>query len=177
MLLIQLNVNAAQKPPIQSHCFIYKDSIYPKLYGYSAKLSAWDTTRQAYSQEVDNLRKEINNKYRLLLEPYQLTQSATKEQLNARLNDSDKVRYNLIVEEEDLLELRIKTYNSLLQKQYDMDIKPYIEKVDKALEQFALSNRVDFIWVMEELKYGLAYFNKSKDVSKIIVEMVNSNLK
>lgn len=160
----------------QQQCFIYQDSVLMNLQGYTQKMSSLDSVRNAYTSEIQTMQQDQQRKYRELLEPYKVQQNESVEQIKARLSAADKEKFALLQEEDKLLDMRIKTYNKLLQQQYDRDIQPYYDLITKALETYALKNKIDFIWKMDEVGKQTAYFNKSKNITRIIVDMVNKNL-
>ena len=79
-------------------------------------------------------------------------------------------------DKDKLLETRIKSYNKQLEQQYQQNIEPYNKAVNNALESYAKKNKIDYIWYMEAIKQQLGYVNKSKDITQVIVEMVNKEL-
>lgn len=160
----------------QQHAYVYKDSVFVQLKGYTAKNSAINSLKQAYTQEVQTERTKLQDKYAALAKPYNIAEGETIEQLKTRMSAQDSEKLNLLQEEDKLLETRIKSYNKQLETQFKQDIEPYINRVNSAMETYAKKNKVDYIWVMETVKEQLAYVNKSKNITGVIVEMVNKEL-
>lgn len=160
----------------QVHVYLYKDSVYRRLIDYSVKINFLDSLKNGFTQEIELERLRLQEKYTSLVLPYKIIEGETIEQLKARMSAKDIEKLNLLQEEDKLLETRIKSYNKQLEQQFKQDIEPYINRVNSAMETYAKKNKVDYIWVMEAVKEQLAYVNKSKNITDVIVEMVNKEL-
>lgn len=170
-IILLILIARAMTGEAQMQAFIYSDSVFMQIKGYSEKKLALDSVKNAYIAEVQQLQKDQQDQYAVLLKPYNVQQNETPEQIMARLGAADKEKYQLLQEADKLLEKRIKTYNKLLEQQYETTVKPYIDRVNKAIEIYAKKNKIDYVWVMEKIGGQLAYFNKSKDITRIIVQM------
>lgn len=160
----------------QWQAYIHRDSVFMQLKGYLAKKASLDSVRQAYDEEIRGLRDAQQEQYNVLLTPYCIEKNESPEQIEMKLSNEDRERLKLLQEADVLIEKRIKTYNSLLQRQYQLNIQPYIDKVNQVIELYAKKNKIDFIWVIEDITNQLAYFNKGKNVTKSIAEWVNKGL-
>ena len=172
-MVMVLGASVAQA---QNQAYVYKDSVYAKLQGYPQKQQALDSLQGVYTQEVQAQKQGLQKQYAALTEAYAPKQGETIEQLKTRMSAMDAEKLNLLQEEDKLLETRIKSYNKQLEQQHQQNIEPYNKAVNNALESYAKKNKLDYIWFMEAIKQQLGYVNKSKDITQVIVEMVNKEL-
>lgn len=161
----------------QQQAYVYQDSIYLQLKDYKAKMDLLTEQRSKYEKEVQETQSNLNEKAENLLAPYNVKEGETLEQLQARLNAKDLELYKLLQEENKLLASRLESYNKLLDNQYKTDIVPYINLVNSTIEAYALKSKLDYVWDMNQLKGNLVYANKGKNITKTVVEIVNSKLK
>ena len=160
----------------QNTVHIYKDSVFSQLKGYQTKSSFLDSLKNVYTSEVQSMRSKLKADFNDLLNFYQLREGETLEQLKIRMSEKDKEQVNLLQEREKELNIRLKSYNVLLEDKFKNDIEPYINLVNLALDSYEKKNKIDYIWVMEEVSNKLAYINKKKNITKEIVEIVNKKL-
>lgn len=156
--------------------YVYKDSLLVAAKGYTSKKESLDSIQKVYSEEVQNIRTKAQTAYTALIKPYAPKEGETLEQLKARLNAIDAEKLTLLQEEEKLLETRIKSYNSQLEQQYNRDIKPIMDAIDNTIASYAKKNKIDFVFIMEELAKSLAYVNKGKNITGVISALVNKEL-
>lgn len=176
VLVTMVMVLGASVAQAQNQAYIYKDSLYAKLQAYPHKKQALDSLQGVYTKAVQAQKQGLQKQYAALTEAYAPKQGETIEQLKTRMKTIDAEKLNLLQEEDKLLETRIKSYNKQLEQQYQQNIEPYNKAVNNALESYAKKNKIDYIWYMEAIKQQLGYVNKSKDITQVIVEMVNKEL-
>lgn len=167
---------ASVKAQAQNQAYVYKDSVLTKAIGYVAQKASLDSIQKVYTQEVTAARSKAQENYAALAKPYNVQEGETIEQLKARMSAIDAEKLSLLQEEDKLLETRIKSYNSQLEKQYNRDIKPIMETIDLQIANYAKKHKIDYVFIMEEMAKSLAYVNKGKDITAVIVEMVNKEL-
>jgi Skp family chaperone for outer membrane proteins len=156
--------------------YVYKDSVLVAAKGYIAKKASLDSVQKVYSEEVQAIRSKSQENYTALITPYAPKESETVEQLKARMSAIDAEKLTLLLEEGKLLETRIKSYNSQLDQQYTRDIKPIMDAIDNTIASYAKKNKLDFVYNMEELSKSLVYVNKGKNITGVILELVNQEL-
>lgn len=157
----------------QNTALISREKLFTQLKGYSGKQAASDTLRMQLSREVQQQQAGIQKKYQDLIQPYAPKQNETAEALQARMSKMDQEKFKLLVEEQKLQDTRIKSFNSQLDELYVRDLKPYILQVEAALQQYARKNKIDMVWYLEDVAKALPYYNKEKDITVAIAEMVN----
>ncbi len=157
----------------QSNAVVSREKLFARLKGYSQKQGTADTLRVQLSGEVRQMQEALRKRYEDLVQPYAPKQSERAEALEARMSKVDQEKYKLLMEEQKLQDTRIKSFNSQLEALYERDLKPYTTQVEAALQQYARKNKIDMIWYLEDVYRALPYYNKEKDITDTIAEMVN----
>jgi Skp family chaperone for outer membrane proteins len=161
----------------QRHVYLYKDSLFVKLAGYENRLKNLDSLKQIYTQKIAVDRSEIQNRFNDLAKSYNVFEGETVDQLKSRMNSIDKEKLSLLQEEDKLLDIRIKSYNKILEDMFTLEIKPYISAVNNAISSYATKNKVDYVWIMEELQTKVLFVNPEKNITKIILDAANKDIK
>ncbi len=157
----------------QSVAVISREKLFPQLKGFTEKQAASDTLRQQLSREVQKQHADLQKKYQDLMQPYAPKQNETRETLEARMSKVDQERLKLLEEEQKLQDTRINSFNRQLDEQYARDLKPYMTRVETALQQYAEKNKTDMVWYLEDIRKAVPYYNKARDITTLIAGMVN----
>jgi Skp family chaperone for outer membrane proteins len=98
------------------------------------------------------------------------------EALKSRMTALDVEKLSILQEDDKALSNKYASYNKLLEKQHKQDIQPYLDKVNAAIADYARSNKIDYVWIVDQLKPALAYINQGKDITSTIVGIVNKKV-
>ena len=55
---------------------------------------------------------------------------------------------------------------------YDSDVQPLINKVTMSIEQYAKLNKIDVVYVIEQLSPAIAYIDKRKNITRKIIAKI-----
>lgn len=157
--------------------YVYRDSILIAAKGYTAKKANLESLQKDYAKEIQEANAKNQEKLATLIKPYTPKEGETLEQIKPRMSAIDVEKLNLLQEENKLLETKVKSYNTQLEKQYARDIKPILDTIDAVIAAYAKKNKIDFVYSIEELQKTLVYVNKGKDITKIIKELVQKEVK
>lgn len=160
----------------QSTAFISREKLFSQLKGYTVKQAAADTLKLQLSREVQQQQAGLQKKYQELISPYNPKNNETSEAIKVRMSKMDQEKYKLLLEEQKMQEKRIMSFNMQLEELYKKDLKPYAEKVETVLREYSQKNKIDMIWYLEDVYKALPYYNKSNDITQIIIEMVNKSI-
>lgn len=160
----------------QNQAHVYKDSLLLAASGYIQHKASIDSLQTAFSQELQNNKAALEERYVALTKSYAPKEQETIEQLKTRMSSIDAEKLHLLQEEDKLLDTRIKSYNAQLEQQYNRDIKPILETIDLQIANYAKKHKIDYVFIMEEMAKSLAYINKGKDITNTIIELVNKSL-
>lgn len=176
ILLIALVCFTIGNSSFAQNAYLYQDSVYYQSVGYTEKIETLNNDKDKYEQELKGLQKNLKEKILNLTSTYNSVSGETMEQVKMRMSAKDAEMLSLLEEENKLLDKRIASYNKVLEDQYNNDIMPYVQLVNSTIESYALKNKIDFVWIMENMNNSLAYANKGKNITSVIIKMVNAEL-
>lgn len=156
----------------QNIAYIYRDSVLQSVPGYVMHVNRIDSMKNAYTQEMDAAGKNLQAKIGALINPYKPADNESIDALRKRMSADDTARLALLSQESSLIAMKEKTYNGVLQAAYERNVQPLVDRVNTALEKYAKTNRIDVIWMMEEMGNSVAYINRSKNITRAIIAMV-----
>lgn len=156
----------------QNTAFIHRDSILSSVKNYKINLTKVDTLAKRFQKEIELAKAKVKVDFNKIIEVYNPVKDETLEIIKKRMSVSDVTKIDLIVDENALLEKKLKSYNSIVKSEYDQTVSPIIQKVNKILETYALKNKIDTIYIIENIGASIAYINKNKIVTKEIIAML-----
>lgn len=170
-LLYAFTINSGVKA--QNIGYVYADSILLSISGYKQSLIKSDSLKKVYSFEIEQSQNALQVKYNTLISKYKVGSDETLAGLKQRMTPEDTLNLSIILQESKLIELRRDGYNDILSMMYTRDIKPIIEKVNAVIKEYAEKNKIDVVFVMEQIGASVAYSNPSKDITKQIIAILS----
>lgn len=158
----------------QGNAYIRRDTLLQVLPGYTSQVNTFDSLKTAFGEELKMEQQKLEKKANALFAAYNPKSEESTEALLGRMSQVDISRYNLLQKESALLDERGKSYNQILETHYKQKVQPLIEKLNKVIETYALKNKYDMIFILEDIAPALAYVNKGKDVTLPIIQLIQS---
>ena len=158
----------------QNYGYIHRDSILKSVPNYLPKLKELSSDQKKYSEEVKQGMEDLQKKVSDLLRPYKPTKNESIVGIKARMNGMDTVRLNLLLDEEKSLKKKEESYNYMLNFTYKNEIQPILDKVNDAISNYAKKNKLDGIYILENMSNALAYINEDRVITQDIINIVRS---
>jgi Skp family chaperone for outer membrane proteins len=156
----------------QNNAFVRRDTLLKVLPGYSQKMEEFNSLSQKYADEIKSDRERINRKVAELLSAYKPSAEETAESLLGRLSKPDASHYSMMEKEAALVDEKAESYNELLEMHYKQNIQPLLDKLNAEIEKYAVKNKIDMVFIFEEIAPSLAYINKGKDITPAIISII-----
>lgn len=156
----------------QKNAYIEQTELLKSLKGYEENVKLVDSTKKVYSQEIQDAQKKLNDKFQALIKNYNVTDKDTDETLKAKLSEVDKSKFELYQEESKLIEKSTKNYDLMLQTLFNQKVQPLLDKLNKSIETYAKNNKIDMVFILENIQPALAYVDKSKNITSEIKKML-----
>lgn len=156
----------------QGHAYLRRDTLLQELPGYSKAIREFEDMKKMYNEEVNADRERLNQKIGELIASYQFKTDEPVESLVSRMNPSDQARFGVIQKEAELLEEKVKSYNQIVEKHFKEKVQPLLDKVNQEIENYAKKNKLDMVFILEEIGPSLAYVNKGRDITPAIIALV-----
>jgi Skp family chaperone for outer membrane proteins len=152
--------------------YMYRDSILAVTPGYIPAIKKVDSLKTVYNNEVQTANQQWQGKMNSLLTPYNPTKEETFDAIKKRMNGTDTTQLSLLIKENVFITEKTKTYNQLYQQAFAKEVQAILNKVDAIVSKYAVANKIDFVYMMEELERSIAYINKKKNITQAIIKEV-----
>jgi len=171
-LILIVCVLASLRVSAQQIAYVSTDSILLSCPRYVASASRLDSMKQRYQKELEQDKVQLQGRIDKLMKPYNKTDNETLAMLKQRMAPMDTARLSDLMEENTMLQNKIKRYDNLLKSLYAQDIQPQLEQVTKVISDYAVKNNLAAIYSLEQVRTSLVYIDKKRDVTQAIVELV-----
>jgi Skp family chaperone for outer membrane proteins len=74
--------------------------------------------------------------------------------------------------EAGLIDEKTKSYNDIVDKHYKEKVQPLLDKLNAEVAKYAVKNKLDMVFILEEIAPALAYINKGKDITPALIGLV-----
>ncbi len=152
--------------------YMYRDSILAVAPGYIPAIKKVDSLKTVYNNEIQTATQQWQGKIDNLLSPYKPTKEETLEAIKKRMSSTDTTQLSLLLKENTFITEKTKTYNQLYQQAFAKEVQSILNKVDTIISNYAMANKIDFVYMMEELERSIAYMNKKKNITQAIIKEV-----
>ncbi len=156
----------------QNSVYFYRDSILSIAPGYIPAISKLDSLKTTYNKEIQEANQQLEAKINALINPYKPSKEETIDNIKKRIAASDTTKLSLFIKEGQFIIEKTKTYNQLYQQTFEKEVQSILNKVDVIISKYAQTNKIDFVYMMEELGRSLAYMNKKKNITQAIRQEV-----
>lgn len=90
------------------------------------------------------------------------------------MNGMDTVKLNLLLDEEKSLKKKEESYNYMLNFTYRNEIQPILNRVNNAISSYAKKNKLDGVYILENISSTMAYINEDQIITQAIIDIVKS---
>jgi Skp family chaperone for outer membrane proteins len=149
------------------------DSIFSALPNYKSNVVKIDSISKEYQKEIKTAKEQWESKFNSLLKPYDVKQNEDLALLKTRMTSVDTSRLSILIDEDKLIAKRAQNYDLMLKTMYDNDVQPLITKVSKTIEDYAKLNKIDVVYVIEQLNPAVAYIDRRKNITKKIIAKIS----
>ncbi len=156
----------------QGNAYLRRDTLLKELPGYTQAIKEFDDLKKMYNDEIKADRERLNQKVVDLLKPYQTKEGETPESIIGRLSPADASRFSVMEKEAGLIDEKTKSYNDIVDKHYKEKVQPLLDKLNAEVEKYAVKNKLDMVFILEEIAPALAYINKGKDITPALIGLV-----
>lgn len=152
--------------------YIYRDSVLMATPKYVDNIKKIDSLQKTYAKEIKDTQEQLNGKLGALLKGYNVKENENIDQIKSRMTAVDTTSLSLLMQEDKMMQTKAKSYDNLVNFAFQKDVQPLLDKVNKAIEKYAVTNKIDMVYMMEDIQPAVAYINRKKNITKIIIEAV-----
>lgn len=165
---------ATSRVNAQNVAYVSRDSITKSIPGYAEKNKKVNDLIKTYQEEIKAKRDALNQRVAALLQPYNVKTDETQEQLLARMSPKDTTSVGLMRKEEAVIKSTEELYNAKVNELYAREVKPIEDKIRAAFKSYAVKNKLDIIYFIEDLSPALAYINTRKNVTASVLKEIGN---
>jgi Skp family chaperone for outer membrane proteins len=159
----------------QNFAYIQQDSILKSVSNYEKTLISIDSVSKSYQKEIKTMQEEWNIKVGLLLKPYNVKENENIDSVKSRMTAIDTTKLSILLDEDKIFIKRAKSYDEIVKQKYQTEVQPILNRVNNAITTYAKKNKIDVVYVIENLRPALAYIDKKKNITSLIITMLKSN--
>lgn len=160
----------------QKAVFINEGKLLNNTYGYKQAVVQMDTLKSQIQKELLLAKELLNAKTLNLLNLYSFEGEVSVEQLQAKLSENDKKKFELLQEENQLLENQAKAKEEEYQQIYKEKVGTILERVNIIVKEYCKKNKIDILYKIDVLQPAIAYYDESKDITNSLVELINKKM-
>jgi Skp family chaperone for outer membrane proteins len=75
-----------------------------------------------------------------------------------------------LIDEDKLIDKKANNFEMVLNSDYKANVQPILDRVNKAIAIYATKNKIDVVYILEQIRPALAYFDAKKDITTIIIK-------
>lgn len=154
--------------------YIHRDSVLYKTPNYLQNLRSIETLRNQYDSIIKAETNALQQRANKLFSKYPANKNEDFNALKAKLTPTE------LLELEELEKINKKIDNKKIANQKLIEIEqskkivPIIDKINKAITEYAEKNKIDIIYIIEDIKEKIAYINPNKNCTKGVLESILS---
>ena len=165
MLLIAGSINAQNS----NVAYISRDTIMKSIPGHLEKIKQAEEMAKSYNEELKAKRENLAERFNLLLKPYNVKPNETEPIIRARMSVADTTSLGMLQQEDKLIQSTERLYAAKVKSTYDQEVKPVNERIMAAIRRYAVKNKLDMVYFLEDIAGALAYLNTKKSVTKAVI--------
>lgn len=162
---------------LAQNAYIQKETVLLAIPTYEVKLKNVSQQQQQYSNEIKQDRTNLQKKVNSLAGPYNPQAQEAFSQLKKRMKPTDTLKLNLLIEEDKALAKKEETYNAIIKEEYQNKIQPLLDKLNIIIDQYATKQKLDAIYVLEQIQPAIVYINPKRIITNDIIEIVKKEFK
>lgn len=154
--------------------FINSDSLLQSFPEYKQNIAQLDSLNKSYSLDVKMLNQKLENDLQQLLESYDIDFSqSSQEDIKSRLSASDQSKFDLLIEERQIIDLKRKNLSSRLEAFYNEKLQPFFDTINTTIEDYAVANKLDLVLDYRKISDMAVYYNKDKNITGEILKKLH----
>jgi Skp family chaperone for outer membrane proteins len=154
----------------QSIAYVHQDSILAAMPNYSKNAARLDSITKSYQQDIKAAKDKLDQNLAGLLKSYNVKENEDLKTIKARMKAADTSSLSIMIDEDKIITKRAKSYEQIVSEKYKKDIQPSLDKINKAIQDYAVLNKLSMIYIWEQIRPALAYLDPKKNVTKAIIK-------
>jgi Skp family chaperone for outer membrane proteins len=154
----------------QNMAYVHQDSILASLPTYEKNVKRLDSVTKAYQAEIKASKEKLDGKLAGILKSYNVKENEDLKTIKARMTPADTSSLSILIDEDKIITKRAKSYEQNIGEKYKKEVQPLLDKINKAIQDYAIKNKLDMVYIWEQIRPALAYLDPKKNVTKAIIK-------
>jgi Skp family chaperone for outer membrane proteins len=156
----------------QKIAFVNETDVLNSIQGYQSAKEYCDSLNKVYSMDIQSQQETIEAKYNALLLGKKLSPNITIEELKEKMSDIEKMKLEILIQENSLLQKYKESKQSEFDKVYQEKVGVIVERVNKVMADYCKQNKIDALFKIDTISPALAFYNEKTDVSSVIINLL-----
>lgn len=157
----------------QNVAYIHQDSVLIALPKYKKNISKLDSIGKTYQDEIKMAKEQWNQKMATLLKPYNIKENEDIKTVKSRMSSIDTTSLSILLDEDKIIGKRAQNFDNMINSMFKSEVQPLLDRVNKAIEEYAKKNKIDYVLVIEQIRPALAYIDNRKNITKNIISKIS----
>jgi Skp family chaperone for outer membrane proteins len=154
----------------QNVAFVSQENILATMPKFKENTTRIDSLKKVYIAEINVAKEKISTAFQTLLTSYKVTEKETLEEVKKRMNATDVSKLELLIDEDKLIDKKAKNFEMVLNSDYAATVQPILDTINNTISSYAVKNKIDVVYILEQMKPALAYIDKKKDITQVIIQ-------
>lgn len=156
----------------QNFAYIKQNEVLKALPNYEKNILKADSIKKVFEAEFKVSNQDFNKKLSDLLKKYDVKENETIDVIQSRMSELDKARLDVLRKEEELQRKTEENYNMQLNEFYQKNVQNLLDKLNSEIEKYAKANKLDAVFIYENLRTSLAFIDVKKDITAEIIKRI-----
>lgn len=161
-----LSAQKSKSSTIIPVAYVEQSKLLKTLSGFEQNTKELDSIKQVYTNEIKENLQQLDGKIKELLKPYQFNENETLESIKSKLKENDLAKLDLYIQESELIDKSSKNYDLMIKTLYNQKVQPLLDKLNAAIEEYAKTNNIQMVYILENISPALAYVNKGINITE-----------
>lgn len=128
-----------------------------------------DSLKQVFVKEMQFANDNLVKKADSLLLPYKFPKKIKKEDLLTKLSATDKTKYQLLKDEQQLIIKQNKAKEEEYSNFYNEKVGKIVDKINQVVNTYCVANKIEGLLKIDVLSQAVAYYDEKSDVTLQII--------
>ncbi len=154
----------------QNIAYVSQDSILASIPNYKKNLTRLDSITKSYQTEINESKKKLDSKLAGLLKTYNVKENEDLKTIKSRMTPADTSSLGILIDEDKIITKRAKSYEQNVSEKFNKEVQPILDRINKSIQDYAIKNKLDMVYIWEQIRPTLAYLDPKKNITKTIIK-------
>lgn len=161
----------------QKTAYMSSKEVLKSIPDYEQNLKIVDSLKTVYTKELENRKNNWEEKMKALLSKNNLEvgNQIDIEIIKPQLEGPDLERFQLYIEEDEVIKNAQENYNMTLENKYNQLVNPIIKRIKEAISSYSDTNEIEVVYDIDVLGQGTLYIDEKLFITEKIINLIKEN--